>query len=500
MAINSRLSPLPEADFDQTKAKHLLNRAGFGGTRHQTRALAEMGLHGAVKYLVDYESIHASKLTKLEIDPDNIREFKPKERRDFRKARRSGDNETVKKFQAEIRKRQVQDRQDVQYLIQWWLGQMLITPRPLEEKLTLLWHGHFASRYRNVRDAYLMQQQNHFLRKHANGSFADLAHGIIRNPAMIKFLNNNTNKKQKPNENLARELMELFTLGEGHYTEQDIKQGAKALTGYTLKDNDFKFNKKQHDQGKKTILGQTGQFDGDDFVDILLQRDDCPRFVAYKIYKHFVADVDDQTNGEQTQAMTVINALAQLIRQHDYQLKPVLMTLFQSQHFYDTTIIGNKIKSPTQLMVGTVRMLNTPTRDISIITGANTMMGQTLFNPPSVAGWDGGQAWINTSTLYVRQNVATYFITGKLPFEDDWTSDDVNYDPMFLLDDLEGSRTIQAVVDHLLDLLLASDVHPQRRESLIAAMQEHVDSTVDDPVVVIALLLLITVMPEYQLC
>jgi uncharacterized protein (DUF1800 family) len=370
---------------------------------------------------------------------------------------------------------------------------MIETPRPLEEKLVLLWHDHFASNYRFVRDSYMMLQQNRTFREHANGSFADLAHAIIRDPAMIRFLNNDSNQRRKPNENLARELMELFTLGEGHYTESDIKQGARALTGYSVNDNDFMFRPGAHDPGQKTILGASGDFDGDAFVDILLAREQCPRWVAYKLYRQFVADVDDAPPAGSEQ---IIEELAVELRRSDFELRPVLRKLFASAHFYDPAIRGAKIKSPTQLLVGAIRSMHTPARSFDVLRDAMEMMGQQLFSPPSVAGWPGGRGWINTSTLFVRQNLCTYLITGKLPFEDGWSRQAIAYDPAHLLDDVRP-LTAEAGVDRLLEQLIAVKVSDARRNELVRFAK---DSDLNKRDAVIGLLLLITAMPEYQLC
>jgi len=494
--METSLSPLPSRDFRPAHARHLLLRAGFGATPQETRALAAQGPDRAVAQLVDYQTIDDSRLPEPDIDPDVIRPPTPEERRQRLQARREGDQDTLNALRRRVLQARAQDRRMIATLRDWWLDRLIATPRPMQEKLTLLWHSHFATSHRQVRDAYLIYQQNRFFREHAHGSFATLARGIVRDPAMIRYLNNDRNNKRKPNENLARELMELFTLGEGRYSEDDIKQGARALTGYSIDDNDFRFRPALHDDGRKTILGRTGAFDGDDFVNLLLQRPRCPKFVALKLYRHFVADVSESYEHVPAEHRRVIDALAAQLLRHDYDMKPVLALLLRSRHFYDPAIMGQKIKSPAELLVGTIRQLGTPTRQARAWGMAMRGMGQVLFEPPSVAGWPVGHEWINTSTLFVRQNTATYLIAGKLPTRD-WDIDDLNYDPEPLLQDLDD-RSPEAVANHLIDALLGEHTPPARRQPLIRFMQQRSKGVTRDSLV--ALLLLITATPEYQLC
>ncbi len=494
MGVTRSTRPLGPRSFGYDQARHLLNRAGFGGTPRQIVTLQAMGLDKAVDSLVDYHKIDDQTLAPPNYDADIIRPPTRQERQQFERARRENDAAAREAARLRRARSQAADRQQMAGLRQWWLRRMIATPRPLEEKLVLLWHSHFASNHRTVRDSFLMLKQNAMFRRHANDSFAALAMNIVRDPAMIRFLNNDSNNKDHPNENLARELMELFTLGEGNYTENDIKQGARALTGYTARDNDFVFRQNAHDAGAKTILGKRGRFNGDDFVRILLAHRQCAAFVAYKLYRHFVSDMP---NGPDPAAKTVIRKLAQQLYARQYQIAPVLKTLFKSEHFYDPAIVGNLIKSPAQLVVGTVRGLQPPDRDAGILDTAMNMMGQRLFDPPSVAGWDGGRSWINTSTLFVRQNLCAYLISGKLPFKDGWSRNDVNYDPGFLVKDLPAPKPA-AVTDHLIATLLGDRVAPQRREQLIGFLSDRGGPINRDTL--IATLLLITAMPEYQLC
>ena len=479
--------------FGYREARHLLSRAGFGGTPRQIVALQAMGLERAVDYLVDYEKVDAGYLDGPAADPDIIRPLTPAERRERAEARRTGNEQVLSKFQAMRNARKAEDRAQLRDLQSWWLGRIIATPRPLEEKLTLLWHGHFTSGHRDVEDSYLLFQQNRLFRRHANGNFAHLARAVIRDPAMIVYLNNDRNVQRKPNENLARELLELFMLGEGAYSERDIKEGARALTGYTRDDNDFRFARFAHDGGTKRILGRSGDFDGDDLVDLCLARRACSAFIAWKLYRWFVDEMSDEPDAE---AKAMGRALAAELRRSKYALKPVLKRLLRSERFYQSRVMGAKIKSPVELLAGTIRALATPPRDGGRLLDAMRMMGQELFNPPNVAGWPGGKAWINTATLYTRQNLATYLITGKLPYDEAGERDRAEYDPAPLLATLK-SREPDAVAEHLLASLVCVETAPQRRRELA---EFFADRGRIDRDALIGGLCLITAMPEYQLC
>ncbi|MEM1354439.1 MAG: DUF1800 domain-containing protein [Planctomycetota bacterium] len=497
MPLNTSLNPLSDRDFGIAQARHLLVRVGLGANPVEVRRVQRLGLTRAVRELVEYQRVEVGDLVEADTDPDIIQTLSAEEVRELTQARRSGDRAAIDQFTRRRVAAQAEDRRAHASLQAWWVGRMIDTPRPAEENLTLLWHGHFASRHRDVRDAYLMQQQNAMFRRYANGSFEDLARGIVRDPAMIKFLNNDRNNRRRPNENLSRELMELFTLGEGHYTEADIKEGARALTGYHVDDNDFAFRRFAHDSGDKTILGRTDDFDGDGFVQLLLRQQACSRFVALKLYRHLVADVSDDWDLVPSEHRDVIDRLARQLRGSGYELKPVLTTLLRSRHFYDRQVVGKKIKSPVQVVVGTARTLGTPTRDERGLVRALRAMGQDLFEPPSVAGWPGGRSWINTSTLFLRQNTNVYQITGSATNRA-FNKDNMAYDPMHLLQGCSDPGDPGKVVDHLADALLGEHLSPTRREPLQRFMAERTKGVTADSVV--GLLLLITAMPEYQLC
>jgi hypothetical protein len=494
--MDTSLSPINPGQFGPAQARHLLLRAGFGGGPDRIAELHKAGLDAAVRSLID-AALQPQTVTGPGIDPDVIRPPTPQEQEKFIRARRENDEAARSEVRRIINERQAQDRRMIGDLRRWWLGLMIDTPAPLRENLVLLWHSHFASRHRNVRDSYLMYQQNRMFREYAAGSFAELARAVVHDPAMLKFLNNDQNNKRKPNENLAREFMELFTLGEGNYTEKDIKQGARALTGYSVDDNDFMFREGRHDDAKKTVLGQKGKLDGEGFVDVLLEQPACPRYIALKLYRHFVADVSDYLGEVPAENREVVLRMAVMLRKNGYRVAPVLETLFKSRHFYDPAIVGKKIKSPAQLVAGTAVTLGTPKRSLGTLSDGMNIMGQSLFDPPSVAGWPGGRSWINTSTLFTRQNVCTYLITGKDPRKKDWSRDMAGYDPVPLFDGV-GLGDPVAVVDHVVGFMLGDHVPAPRRQPLYAFMEQRDKGVTPDSL--IALLTLVTAMPEYQLC
>src|SRR5690606_632767 len=212
------------------------------------------------------------------------------------------------------------------------------------------------------------------------------------------------------NENLARELMELFSLGVGAYSEQDIKEGARALTGYTFRDDEFYFDAGNHDDNPKTILGRRGRLDGDGFVTAILEQRACSRFMCRKLYRYFVADIPDRDDDMDPEAREVVRQMSATFLRHRYGIRPVLRELFLSEHFYTDQIMAEQIKSPAQLVVGAVRSLLTPVRDLSALLDAMDLMGQNIMAPPSVKGWDGGRSWINTSTLFARQNTLSFLL------------------------------------------------------------------------------------------
>ena len=404
------LAPITAADWDYGKAAHLLERAGFGGTPAEIERLEAMTPSEAVDYLVDYQALEdtapafeASPIWDPGMDPF------PKSRADaVRIARERGvsmgveplpEGESrrlqpvVNKFFYGLRSNSV----ETQRLATWWGERMLVTRRPLEEKLTLFWHGHFATGNVKVRDTRMMRQQIEMLRANANGNFHDLLLGILTDPAMLVYLDNGENVKDHPNENFGRELLELFSLGVGNYTETDIREAARAFTGWTNDVLEFKFDAEQHDFGEKTFLGRTGAFDGGDIIDIILDEPAAAEFMAAKLYRFFVRDeIDDAVRTD----------LAATFRDAGYELRPLLRRIFLSRDFYSPASYATQIKSPVHLVVSTYRKLElTELPTIPDFNRLTAGLGQTMFNPPNVAGWAGGRTWMTPATLLQRGNL-----------------------------------------------------------------------------------------------
>jgi len=335
-------------------------------------------------------------------------------------------------------------------------------------------------------------------RDNAMGNFKeDLVRGIIHDPAMIKYLNNNQNRKQAPNENLARELMELFTLGEGDgYTEDDIKEGARTLTGYTVEDDEFALQTRQHDTGTKRIFGRSGNFDGDDFVDLIFTRRSASTFVIEKLYRYFVNDLP---HGETDESKGYVTLLSRLFKRKEWEIRPIIETIFLSEHFYDEVNMNAIIKSPVHLIVQATRTLNPPHRRgmVRTLSVASDVMGQRLFAPPSVKGWDGGRTWINTSTMFMRQNTLLYLLTGKRPDSEAWEADGTRYNAMALVSGQTNNP--RETIKHLLSSLLNIESPSRDRTASLEDYMKTQQNKINNETVT-GLLTLITAMPEYQLC
>ncbi|MDP7070408.1 MAG: DUF1800 domain-containing protein [Phycisphaerales bacterium] len=492
------LSPLPKNRFGYSEAEHLLARAGFGGTPEQILTLADMGCEDAVDSLLEWERVPDPGTDGSQFRSDIMTPLTRSQREKRQRARRSGDEAVLEEFREARQARQREDRRQMRDIQSWWLERLIETPRPLQEKLTLFWHGHFATGYRAVEDSWHMMLQNNFLRQNAGGNFRDdLVHGIIRDPAMIKYLNNNQNTRKAPNENLARELMELFTLGEGAgYTEDDIKEGARALTGMTYRDDTFAFNQRNHDSSGKRLFGRSGQFDGDDFVELIFQRPAISWFVPWKIHRFFVNDAIDVDSDTKR----AVSRMGRTFRSRSWEVRPMLRELLCSSWFYDDRHRRTLIKSPVQLTVQAIRSLGTPARNINRLNQACGVMGQELFQPPSVKGWEAGRKWINTSTLFVRENTLVYLMTGRDPASRAWEASRGGWSAEPLVAHLRGLADRDEVVDvvtYLSRLLLGSPPTDGSLERWIAFARNR-DSL--DNETLTHLLSLMTAAPEYQLC
>jgi len=409
-----------------------------------------------------------------------------------------------------------------------------MTPRPLQEKLTLFWHGHFATQAQKIRSPQLMLEQNDLFRRYAAGNFKTLTLEVSRNPAMLRFLDNNTNRKEHPNENYARELMELFTMGIGNYTEQDIKEAARAFTGWTFgipglpgggggigfgvyvggngrratPQPIFMFRRQFHDEDEKQFLGRKGNFDGEEIVNIIFEQPVTAKFICRKLYAFFVSD-DPAPEG-------VVEAMADILRDSRYELKPVLEVLFRSEEFYRETVMGAQIKSPVQLVAQALRQLNATVDPPAMLTAVTRQMGQVLLDPPNVKGWDGGQAWISTTTLLARYNFANFLVNnaplagpGRGPggggaaaagmgafFGFRAARPETHVDVRALVPP-EMRRSPEQIVDELAGRLLAVPLADDQRAELVAYMKKPAD---DPEAQVRGLIHLIMSSPNYQLC
>jgi uncharacterized protein (DUF1800 family) len=402
---------LPAAPDQWTiqEAAHLLRRAGFGGSPKEIESFHALGRYRAVESLLaPTEPVDAFTLPAWANREQAAADMKERleQVQAMRRATRGLSPEEAEKTRREFN--QKQQRTNRQHGIEaqgWWFRRMLKTNAPLREKMVLFWHDHFATSIQKVKQPVLMVMQNELFRHHATGSFKELTHAILMDPAMMLYLDTQTSKKGKPNENFAREVMELFTLGEGNYTEQDIKEAARAFTGYNL--NRFNggvvHNKRQWDAGQKTIFGKTGEFDGDGVIDLLFEQEAATRYVPRKLWEFFAAE-DPPEEG--------VEALAKSFKAADFKVEPLLREIFRSKAFYSDKIVRNQIKSPIQFLVQMLKELELENPPQGYTANAQQQLGQVLFMPPNVAGWDWGKAWINTNTLLTRYNVAGFITKG----------------------------------------------------------------------------------------
>jgi uncharacterized protein (DUF1800 family) len=393
------LKPLSPSRWDYTTAAHLLNRAGFGGTPSEINQLVALGPDQAVASLVDYENIPdpVANPDWAHPDPDRIKRYQ---------AIRDATTPEARK-QLQMEQNQFFQRSMVE-LRGWWLRRMAYGPRPFQEKMVLFWHGHFATSMEKVRDPYYMWRQNDLFRRQATGNWELLLLEAGKDPAMLVWLDQAQSRKNHPNENFAREVMELFSLGEGHYTEKDITEGARALTGWSLDriNQEYIYRPFIHDDGEKVFLGRRGNLDGDDVIAQIVAQPQAARFITAKLWNYFAGEVPSEDLND---------ALAGVFRDNNNNFKPLLEVMFRSEEFYDPEIIRNQVKSPVQWLVGSVRMLECELPPPLISMGMLRQLGQDLFNPPNVKGWDGGITWITTNTLLTRYNDAQSLVRGTPP-------------------------------------------------------------------------------------
>jgi uncharacterized protein (DUF1800 family) len=323
--------PTSDDPFDAIKAAHLLNRAGFGGTPQEIEKVIGMGPEGAADWLMDFPDACADEISATDLPDLSSIDGYP---RNFRELREMTANKTQDERKALIQMLMQANRQAIVQTVAWWMNRFAHGPYPLQEKLALFWHGHFTTSAKDERAALLMWNQNELLRRFSAGNFREFVRQISRDPAMLDYLNNNQNHKNHPNENYARELMELFTLGIGNYTEDDIKQAARAFTGWGHDGDLFVYRKSDHDTGEKLFMGRRGNFDGDDIIEIILQQPACAPYIGAKMFRFFAYDELEEGLPE---------SLGDVLRDARWELRPLIRTIFTSQAFYSPRAIGCQI-------------------------------------------------------------------------------------------------------------------------------------------------------------
>lgn len=370
---------------------------------------------------------------------------------------------------------------DAKNLPGWWTYRLLTSPHQVLEKATLFWHGHFATSAAKVDEPRLMMTQHEILRRFALGDFGAFVKEMSRNAAMLLWLDSATNRKAHPNENYARELMELFCLGEGEYTETDIRELARCFTGWEIKSERFRFNRFQHDYGEKTILGQTGTFGGEEGAAIVLSQPACPRFIVRKLIRYYLFD-------EPTAPAELVEPLAQQLRESNLQIAPVLERMLSSRLFFSAHAIGRKVRSPVELGIGLLRALGGTTNSYELADGMKDL-GQRLFYPPNVKGWDGGRTWINSSTLLGRAN----FVRRLLGHEKTRFGGTTLTNSMDQLGDRRGADVVTRWEQLLLARPLPTDVREHIARQIDAAKADQRDQRLREA------LHLVATQPEFQL-
>ena len=384
---------------------HIYNRLGFGISYPDAKRLSEKKLTEIINSLIVSSTV-ASYLTDIK------KEDVPVKNQD-----EGMDKEELQKLIT----------QKLRMLNISWIKKLLETKNVLVEKQTLFWHNHFACR---VRQPFLMQELNNIHRKFAFSNFRDLLVEVCKSPAMLQYLNNQQNKKQHPNENFARELMELFTLGIGNYQEQDIKEAARAFTGWGFNRNslEFEFHEKQHDNGEKNIFNRKGNFGGEDVINMIISNKQTAYFICKKMYRYYVNEKINEGH---------VNELAEFYYQNQYNTGALIKKIFSSPWFYAAQNIGCNIKSPIEFIVGLSRQFGIKYYNYNILIKLQNALGQTLFAPPNVAGWPGGKNFIDSSTLMLRMKLPSVLLNnGELEIpektnDDDIYKDDVSFNKKF---------------------------------------------------------------------
>jgi hypothetical protein len=455
--------PSPAEPWSRKWAAHLYRRAAFGPSREDLLEAERLGLQGTLDLILRGRP-QAEEMRETLIDVGRVAA-----------AHDDGGGQ----------------------LAGWWLYCMLHSGHPLREKLTLFWHNHFATSIVKVQNSTLMWRQNCLLRTHALGKFEPFLQAISRDPAMLIWLDSNSNVKGKPNENYARELMELFSLGVGHYTEHDIREAARAFTGWHTNGKRFAFDGRVHDDGPKTVLGRSGAWNGDDIVRIVLAHPQAARFLVRKLYDFLISETAVPPDA-------LLEPLCESFHQSDYDIAQLVRTMLASRHFYSEYAFRQRIKGPVEYVLGAVQAVyraygpneanHRPLPQQALVSWLGAM-GQRLFAPPNVKGWPGSRSWLNTATVLERNNFASALAMGTLwgnarpgsgtrdetapkpskPAAPAETLEEpglpLAFDPARILQEEEACRP-EDIVRLLLDLYLPGGASPATQAKLVAFLSE----------------------------
>ncbi|VGO15249.1 hypothetical protein PDESU_03831 [Pontiella desulfatans] len=401
------MKQLSPEKWNSKRAAHLLARSGFGATPEQIEAAENRPMEEVVDRILTPAT---------DIAPPSWIGPGVDEKPNYKELQQ-GLNEEEKQAVRKIIQQEYNEQQ--RELVGWWINRMVTSPSQLQEKMTLFWHGHFATSSRKVRIPYMMYLQNQTFRKHGLGNWKELVTAVSQDPAMLIYLDNTRSKAGAANENYARELMELFTLGEGHYSEQDIKESARAFTGWMVDSKKYAFRdataplppkkgkpqkNRYHDEGSKVFFGQEGHFDGHDIIRIILEQEQASKFMVAKLWRFFAYEDPEPE---------LVDQLAAEFRLNNYEIAPVLRAMFMSKAFYGKKAIRTQIKSPAQWLAGSCIVLGIDEPDPGFGMNAMRTLCQELFAPPNVKGWDGGYAWITTSSLTQRYNLASSLLNHR---------------------------------------------------------------------------------------
>jgi len=464
--------------WDAAAAAHLLRRAAFGGTPEQAEELAALGMEEAVQRLL---SETAPDTAPPQTDPAEMARH-----RELRLAQRNGGQDARVALASFFR----DQRRVMEELRYWWLGRMRADLGAAREKLALFWHGHFATSQTKVRSTHLMGEQNRTLRTSCSGSFRELCVAVACDPAMLVWLDGVRSEARAPNENFAREIMELFVLGEGYYTEDDIREAARCFTGWRIRPGTGKamFVPRRHDRGEKTLFGRTGRFGLDEAVGIICAQPRCAEFLAAKLWEFYAYPAPSPP---------LVQSLASHYRDSGLRTGELLRMIFTHPEFYAPRAIAAQVKSPVQWLVQAARETGRQLLPPGVALPLAAELGQNLFLPPSVKGWDGGTAWINSATLIRRSNTARLFAVAAPPLPATGAGS-MDAAAWAVVAPQATRADATALSDRLRKVFLAAPPGPATRQRLQAALAGR-DFPCNDETVREASIVLLG-CPEYNLC